>query len=91
MPNSAESQPMTVPAMPVPTGPGIWRSALGLRFSPICRAMVQAKQPMMMLRVLALSWLAVRPPSQAPMNMPAPRRRIITQSTAPASDVPAGN
>ncbi|MNG14735.1 hypothetical protein D3C84_985120 [compost metagenome] len=47
--------------------------------------MVQAKQPMMMLRVLALSWLAVRPPSQAPMSMPAPRRRIITQSTAPAS------
>ena len=45
MPNSAESQPMTAPAMPVPTGPGRWRSALGLRLSPICSAMVQAKQP----------------------------------------------
>ncbi|MNG15332.1 hypothetical protein D3C84_991520 [compost metagenome] len=47
--------------------------------------MVQAKQPMMMLRVLALSRLAVMPPSQAPISIPAPSLRIITQSTAPAS------
>ncbi|MNP79014.1 hypothetical protein D3C76_1767570 [compost metagenome] len=38
----------------------------------------------MTLRVLALSRLAVMPPSQAPTSMPTASRRMISQSTAPA-------
>ena len=60
-------------------------SALALWLSPICRGMVQAKQPMMMLRVLALRGLAVSAAEPGPDQHAALRRRIITQSTAPAS------
>ena len=61
----------------------------GLRLSPICRAMVQAKQPMMMLRVLALSRLAVMPPrpgtdqhagAQAPYHSPVHRPGLLVRT-----------